>query len=89
MKLPYWVILNKPYKISKESFNDSWMFHRTAPNRTNIPCQMITYIYMDGKMRLKEPKNENQEMDRATLCSDTKPNEIINTFLKPAICEAG
>jgi ectoine hydroxylase-related dioxygenase (phytanoyl-CoA dioxygenase family) len=78
-------IVQEPYEAGEVSFHYGWTFHRAGPNRTPIPRKVMTVIYMDSEMRLKEPENENQKIDRDAFCPDTKPGEIIQTSLNPLI----
>lgn len=75
----------EPYEFSEVSFHAGWCFHRAAPNTTNTPRQVMCIIYMDSMMRLKEPENTNQRLDRDTWCPGAKVGEVIDTPLNPVI----
>lgn len=45
------------------SFHSGWVFHRAGANTTNEMRKVMTVIYMDENMILKQPENKNQETD--------------------------
>ena len=55
------------------------MYHGAGENRTKIPREVMTMIYMDKNMRLSEPKHQNQWDDYEAFCKPTKVGEIIET----------
>jgi ectoine hydroxylase-related dioxygenase (phytanoyl-CoA dioxygenase family) len=78
-------IVQEPYELGEVSFHYGWTYHRAGPNRTTVPRKVMTVIYMDSEMRLKEPENDNQKIDRDAFCPDTNPGELIQTSLNPLI----
>ncbi len=49
--------------------------------------RVMTIIYMDKEMILKEPENENQIKDWNDWCPGAKVGEVINTHLNPVLFE--
>jgi hypothetical protein len=45
----------------------------------------MTIIYMDEQMRLQEPANENQKIDRDVFCPGIEVGKVISTPLNPVI----
>lgn len=76
----------EPFDAGEISFHLGWLFHRAAPNRTNRMRKVMTVIYMDSLMRLKEPANDHQINDWNTWCPGARIGEIIDTELNPVLC---
>jgi hypothetical protein len=47
--------------------------------------KVMTIIYMDKDMLLKQPDNANQENDWKTWCPGAQIGEVIQTPLNPVI----
>lgn len=67
------------------SFHSGWIFHRAGSNQTNNTRKVMTIIYMDKDMILKQPENENQLNDWNTWCPGAKVGEVIDTPLNPIL----
>lgn len=80
-------IVQEPFELGEVSFHYGWTFHRAGPNSTPIPRKVMTIIYMDKEMRLKEPENDNQKLDRDTFCPGVQAGEVIATELNPILYE--
>lgn len=77
----------EPFDTGEISFHSGWVFHRAGANKTNNMRKVMTVIYMEKDMRLKEPVNENQQADWETWCPGAIVGEIINTPLNPVLYE--
>ena len=73
------------FDIGEISFHSGWVFHRAGANITNEMRKVMTIIYMDKDMILKNPDNKNQIHDWNTWCPDAKIGEIINSPLNPVL----
>ncbi len=73
------------FDIGEISFHSGWVFHRAGANITNEMRKVMTIIYMDKDMKLKNPDNKNQIHDWNTWCPDAKIGEIINSPLNPVL----
>lgn len=73
------------FDIGEVSFHSGWIFHRAGANITNEMRKVMTIIYMDKDMILKNPDNKNQENDWKTWCPGAKIGEIIQTPLNEII----
>jgi ectoine hydroxylase-related dioxygenase (phytanoyl-CoA dioxygenase family) len=73
------------FDIGEVSFHSGWIFHRAGANITNDMRKVMTIIYMDKDMILKNPVNKNQENDWHTWCPGAKVGEVIDTPLNPLI----
>jgi ectoine hydroxylase-related dioxygenase (phytanoyl-CoA dioxygenase family) len=78
----------EPFDLGEVSFHAGWLFHRAGPNTTAHPRKVMTIIYMDVDMRLKEPDNENQQLDWDTWCPGATIGEVIDTPLNPVLYRA-
>ncbi len=67
------------------SFHSGWVFHRAGPNLTNDMRKVMTIIYMDKNMKLKQPENQNQVDDWNAWCPGTQVGEVINSPLSPVL----
>ncbi len=75
----------EPFDIGEVSYHTGWIFHRAGPNKTDKMRKVMTIIYMDKDMKLKEPANENQIDDWNTWCPGAVVGELINTPLNPVL----
>ncbi|UJH68897.1 phytanoyl-CoA dioxygenase family protein [Allomuricauda sp. SCSIO 65647] len=75
----------EPFDLGEVSFHSGWVFHRAGANTTAHMRKVMTVIYMDKDMKLKEPKNDGQLNDWNTWCPGAKIGEIINTPLNPVL----
>jgi ectoine hydroxylase-related dioxygenase (phytanoyl-CoA dioxygenase family) len=73
------------FDIGEVSFHTGWVFHRAGPNKTDQMRKVMTVIYMDKDMRLKEPANENQVDDWNTWCPGAVIGEVIDSPLNPIL----
>ena len=58
----------EPFDAGEISFHSGWVFHRAGANSTNETRKVMTVIYMDKDMTLKEPSNDGQQNDWETWC---------------------
>ena len=75
----------EPFDVGDVSFHNGWVFHRAGANNTSQMRKVMTIIYMEKDMRLKEPVNENQQNDWDTWCPGAKVDEVIDTALNPVL----
>jgi hypothetical protein len=75
----------EPFELGEVSFHSGWVFHRAGANDSDETRKVMTMIYMDSEMKLKEPENENQVNDWNTWCPGAKIGEIIASPINPLI----
>ena len=75
----------EPFDAGEVSFHTGWIFHRAGPNMTDKMRRVMTVIYMDKDMKLKEPANENQIDDWNTWCPGAEVGKVIDTPLNPIL----
>jgi ectoine hydroxylase-related dioxygenase (phytanoyl-CoA dioxygenase family) len=75
----------EPFELGDVSFHSGWLYHRAGPNTTARPRGVMTVIYMDADMVLKEPENDNQRLDWETWCPGAEVGQIIDTPLNPVL----
>ncbi len=75
----------EPFDAGEISFHSGWVFHRAGANATSEMRKVMTIIYMDKDMKLKNPDNKNQILDWETWCPGAKVGEIINSPLNPML----
>ena len=78
----------EPFDAGEISFHSGWVFHRAGANITDQMRKVMTIIYMDKNMRLKNPENKNQIADWNTWCPGASIGEIINSPLNPILFES-
>ena len=77
----------EPFDVGEISFHSGWIFHRAGENKTQEMRKVMTIIFMDSDMVLKDPDNKNQENDWHTWCPGAAIGKIIDTPLNPVIFE--
>lgn len=75
----------EPFDIGEISFHSGWIFHRAGANSTTEMRKVMTIIYMEKDMILKNPENKNQENDWKTWCPGAEIGQIIDTHLNQVI----
>ncbi len=73
------------FDLGEVSFHSGWIFHRAGANTTDQMRKVMTVIYMDKDMVLKNPDNKNQINDWNTWCPGAKVGEVINSPINPII----
>ncbi len=77
----------EPFDLGEVSFHSGWVFHRAGANKTDKMREVMTIIYMDKNMRLKQPNNDNQQADWDTWCPNAVVGEVINSPINPVLFE--
>ena len=75
----------EPFDAGEISFHSGWVFHRAGANFSNQMRKVMTIIYMDKDMKIKNPENKNQINDWNTWCPGAGIGEIINSPLNPVL----
>lgn len=75
----------EPFDLGEVSFHSGWIFHRAGANQSGVMRKVMTIIYMDKDMVLKDPENENQKKDWEKWCPGAKVAEVINSPINPVI----
>jgi ectoine hydroxylase-related dioxygenase (phytanoyl-CoA dioxygenase family) len=75
----------EPFDAGEISFHSGWVFHRAGANQTEDMRKVMTVIYMDKDMVLKNPENKNQEHDWHTWCPGAVPGQVIDTPINPVL----
>ena len=73
------------FDLGEVSFHSGWVFHRAGANTTDQMRKVMTVIYMDKDMLLKNPENKNQINDWNTWCPCANIGEVIDTPLNPIV----
>lgn len=77
----------EPFDLGEISFHSGWVFHRAGANSSGEIRKVMTIIYMDSDMKLKQPENENQINDWNTWCPGAVVGEVINSPINPVLFE--
>lgn len=75
----------EPFDVGEISFHSGWVFHRAGANTTNEMRKVMTIIYMDKDMKLKNPENKNQVKDWEKWCPGAEIGKIINSPINPVL----
>lgn len=75
----------EPFDAGEISFHSGWVFHRAGANHTNQMRKVMTIIYMDEDMELKQPENNNQINDWNAWCPGAQIGEVIDTPMNPIL----
>jgi ectoine hydroxylase-related dioxygenase (phytanoyl-CoA dioxygenase family) len=73
------------FDLGEVSFHSGWVFHRAGANTTDQVRKVMTVIYMDRDMVLKEPENDGQKNDWKTWCPGAEIGQMIDTPLNPVL----
>ena len=75
----------EPFDAGEISFHSGWVFHRAGANTTDQMRKVMTIIYMDRDMKLKQPENNNQVNDWNTWCPGATVGEVIDSPINPVL----
>lgn len=75
------------YDLGDISYHLGWTFHGAGANRSTAPRRVMTIIYMDADMVVKEPANDNQRSDLAKWLEGTAPGGRADGPLNPVLYE--
>ena len=75
----------EPFDVGEISFHSGWVFHRAGANVTDKMRKVMTIIYMDKDIKLKNPDNKNQIHDWETWCPGATIGEVINSPINPVL----
>ncbi|MBS1488843.1 MAG: phytanoyl-CoA dioxygenase family protein [Bacteroidetes bacterium] len=73
------------FDMGEVSFHSGWVFHRAGANTTKETRKVMTVIYMDRDMKLKNPENKNQINDWNTWCPGAVVGQVINSPINPVL----
>ncbi len=76
-----------PFALGDVSFHAGWCFHRAGANRSTIPREVMTIIYIDSDMVVGEPANDAQSNDLATWFPGLEPGDLAASPLNPVVWE--
>ena len=79
----------EPFDAGEISFHSGWVFHRAGANSTQQMRKVMTIIYMDKDMVLKNPENKSQIADWNRWCPGANIGEVIDTPLNPVLYANG
>lgn len=75
----------EPFDAGEISFHSGWIFHRAGANSSEQMRKVMTVIYMDKNMTLKNPENEGQINDWKTWCPGVEIGQVIDSPLNPVL----
>lgn len=78
---------DSPYELGDISFHQGWTFHGAGANRGQEPRRVMTIIYMDADMVVKEPTNDNQRADLEHWMVGSSPGDTVGGPLNPLLFE--
>ena len=73
------------FDLGEISFHSGWVFHRAGSNKTDEMRKVMTIIYVNKDITLKQPENEGQQNDWETWCPGVKIGSIVNSTLNPIL----
>jgi ectoine hydroxylase-related dioxygenase (phytanoyl-CoA dioxygenase family) len=76
------------FEMGEVSFHRGWLFHRAGANKTDKMRSVMTIIYMDKDMVLKNPENKNQLADWNTWCPGAQVGIPIDTPINPVLYQS-
>ncbi|MGP9539321.1 phytanoyl-CoA dioxygenase family protein [Brachybacterium sp. AOP43-C2-M15] len=79
---------DNPYQLGDISFHLGWTFHGAGANQGQEPRRVMTIIYMDADMVIKEPTNDNQQADLENWLVDSQPGDTVGGPFNPLLYES-
>ena len=79
--------ITEPFDAGEVSFHAGWLYHRAGANTSGRMRKAMTVIYMDSEMKLKEPENEDQVVDRKVWCPGVEVGRVIASEINPVLFE--
>ncbi|MFW6598407.1 phytanoyl-CoA dioxygenase family protein [Propionibacteriaceae bacterium Y2011] len=79
---------DSPYALGDISFHQGWTFHGAGANQGDEPRRVMTIIYMDAEMVVKEPTNDNQVADLEHWLEGSRPGDVVGGPLNPLLYAA-
>lgn len=77
----------EPYDLGEVSFHLGWTWHRAEANKSELPREVMTIIYMDKDIKLSAPKHKNHQADWDTWMPGVKIDETAASPLNPILWE--
>lgn len=77
----------EPFEAGEVSFHSGWLYHRAGVNSTGQMRKVMTVIYTDKDMKLAEPQNEDQVVDREVWCPGVEVGKVIDSGINPVLFE--
>jgi ectoine hydroxylase-related dioxygenase (phytanoyl-CoA dioxygenase family) len=74
----------EPFALGDASFHRGWTFHHAGANQSTVPRRVMTVIYLDADLRVAEPTNAQQVVDRVWM-PGTEVGEVPDTPLNPVL----
>jgi ectoine hydroxylase-related dioxygenase (phytanoyl-CoA dioxygenase family) len=74
-----------PYDLGTVSFHNGWTFHRAEENCTAMPRRVMTMIYVDADIRVTEPANEQQRIDRDRWLGGAAAGQVPDGGMNPVL----
>jgi ectoine hydroxylase-related dioxygenase (phytanoyl-CoA dioxygenase family) len=79
-------VISEPFDLGEVSFHQGWLFHRAGANQSEQARAVMTVIYMDAQMRLKEGSlNAAEQKDWGKWCPQALQGQVIDTPMNPVI----
>lgn len=76
-----------PFDFGEVSYHAGWTYHRAGANASALPRKVMTMIYMDKDIRVKQPANSYQSNDWKTWLDSKPVGEVPDSFLNPVLWE--
>jgi ectoine hydroxylase-related dioxygenase (phytanoyl-CoA dioxygenase family) len=78
-------VVEEPFNLGDVSFHTGWMLHRAGVNTTSTPRRVMTIIYMDADMLVREPTNDRQREDLESWLPGLQPGHQAASHLNPVL----
>ena len=84
--MPYFC---EPFSLGDVSFHYGFTLHNAAANTSGAMRRVMTVIYMDSEMRVKEPKTDAHRNDLARWMPGCEPGGLCDSPLNPVLYPRG
>lgn len=75
------------FDLGEISYHAGWTYHRAGPNTSDRPRKVMTMIYMDKDIRVKQPANSYQQNDWQTWLDSKSAGTVADSYLNPVLWE--
>jgi ectoine hydroxylase-related dioxygenase (phytanoyl-CoA dioxygenase family) len=79
------IVAQKTMQAGDATFHMGWTLHAAPGNHSAVMREVMTVIFMDADIEVREPQNENQEADRKRWLNSKEPGTRADSWLNPII----
>ncbi len=78
-------VVDEPFALGDVSYHLGWTFHHAGPNQSDTPRRVMTVIYMDADMLVKDPVPDNSRTDLGLWLPGISAGQPAASALNPIL----